>query len=109
MQRVVGQLLSQDGLSSAATLPTAPVVATTAWLGQTVGVPGAPQTDHRYGDEKEPVVLDVAEQPISGLYAAGELVGGLYYFNYAGGTGLTAGAVFGRIAGAGAAQHVQTG
>lgn len=41
--------------------------------------------------------------PIPGLFAAGELVGGLFYFNYPGGTGLTAGAVFGRIAGAGAA------
>ncbi len=34
-----------------------------------------------------------------GLYAAGELVGGLFYFNYPGGTGLMSGAVFGRIAG----------
>src|SRR3546814_5437004 len=33
-------------------------------------------------------VLDTDEQPIPGLYAAGELVGGLFYFNYAGGTGL---------------------
>jgi tricarballylate dehydrogenase len=33
----------------------------------------------------------------------GELVGGLFYFNYPGGSGLTAGAVFGRIAGVGAA------
>ncbi|HEY5645790.1 MAG TPA: FAD-dependent tricarballylate dehydrogenase TcuA, partial [Pseudomonadales bacterium] len=38
-------------------------------------------------------------QPIPGLYAAGELVGGLFYFNYPGGSGLTSGAVFGRIAG----------
>ena len=38
--------------------------------------------------------------PIPGLYAAGELVGGIFYFNYPGGTGLTNGAVFGRIAGA---------
>lgn len=37
--------------------------------------------------------------PIRGLYAAGELVGGLYYHNYGSGTGLMAGAVFGRIAG----------
>jgi tricarballylate dehydrogenase len=37
--------------------------------------------------------------PIAGLFAAGELVGGLFYFNYPGGTGLTSGAVFGRIAG----------
>jgi len=37
--------------------------------------------------------------PLSGLFAAGELVGGLFYFNYPGGSGLTAGAVFGRLAG----------
>lgn len=47
-------------------------------------------------------VLDVDRQPIPGLYAAGEMVGGLFYFNYPGGTGLTSGAVFGRIAGAAA-------
>ena len=41
--------------------------------------------------------------PIPGLYAAGELVGGIFYFNYPGGTGLTNGAVFGKIAGVGAA------
>ena len=44
-------------------------------------------------------VLDVDMRPIPGLYAAGELVGGLFFNNYPGGTGLTAGAVFGRIAG----------
>jgi tricarballylate dehydrogenase len=44
-------------------------------------------------------VLDVEQSPIPGLYAAGELVGGLFYFNYPGGTGLMSGSVFGRIAG----------
>jgi tricarballylate dehydrogenase len=44
-------------------------------------------------------VVDVGGQVIPGLYACGELVGGLFYFNYPGGTGLTSGAVFGRIAG----------
>ena len=44
-------------------------------------------------------VLDTYDRPIAGLYAAGELVGGLFYHNYPGGSGLTAGAVFGRIAG----------
>ena len=44
-------------------------------------------------------VLDTGEQPIPGLYGAGELIGGLFYFNYPGGTGLMSGAVFGRIAG----------
>jgi len=48
-------------------------------------------------------VLDVFGEPIPGLYAAGELVGDLFYFNYPGGTGLTSGAVFGRLAGTGAA------
>lgn len=42
-------------------------------------------------------------QAITGLYAAGELVGGLYYDRYPGGAGLTSGSVFGRIAGARAA------
>jgi tricarballylate dehydrogenase len=37
--------------------------------------------------------------PATGFPAAGEIVGGLYYHNHAGGTGLIAGAVFSRIAG----------
>ena len=49
-------------------------------------------------------VIDTEGKPIAGLYAAGELVGGLFYFNYPGGTGLMSGAVFGKIAGASAAQ-----
>ena len=49
-------------------------------------------------------VVDTEEAPIPGLFACGELVGGIFYFNYPGGTGLTNGAVFGRIAGAGAAR-----
>lgn len=47
-------------------------------------------------------VLNGDLEPIPGLYAAGELVGGLFYFNYPGGTGLMSGTVFGRIAGASA-------
>ena len=47
-------------------------------------------------------VLDDQDAPIAGLYAAGELVGGLFYHNYPGGAGLMSGAVFGRIAGRGA-------
>ena len=49
-------------------------------------------------------VLDTEDLPITGLYAAGELLGGLFYHNYAGGTGLMAGSVFGRIAGRSAAK-----
>ena len=47
-------------------------------------------------------VLDVHFHPIPGLYTAGEMVGGLFYFNYPSGTGLVSGAVFGRLAGASA-------
>jgi tricarballylate dehydrogenase len=39
-----------------------------------------------------------------GLYAAGEMVGGLFYHNYCSGTGLMSGATFGRLAGKSAAQ-----
>jgi len=49
-------------------------------------------------------VIDTDGQPMRGLYAAGELVGGIFWFNYPGGSGLTNGAVFGRIAGASAAK-----
>ncbi len=48
-------------------------------------------------------VLNVHFHPIPGLYCAGEMVGGLFYFNYPSGTGLVSGAVFGRLAGASAA------
>jgi len=48
-------------------------------------------------------VVDTEQRPIPGLFAAGELVGGLFYHNYPGGAGLMAGAVFGRIAGRAAA------
>jgi tricarballylate dehydrogenase len=48
-------------------------------------------------------VLDTNQQVIPGLYAAGEIVGGIFYFNYPGGSGLTNGSVFGQIAGSRAA------
>jgi len=44
-------------------------------------------------------VLDTGGQRIPGLFAAGELVGGIFYGNYLGGAGLMSGAVFGRQAG----------
>jgi tricarballylate dehydrogenase len=44
-------------------------------------------------------VHSTEDKPIIGLYAAGELVGGLFYNNYPGGSGLMAGSVFGQLAG----------
>jgi tricarballylate dehydrogenase len=48
-------------------------------------------------------------KPLQGLYAAGEMVGGIFYFNYPGGSGLINGAVFGRIAGASAGRDAMMG
>ena len=46
-------------------------------------------------------------RPIPGLFAAGELTGGVFYHNYPGGTGLMNGSVFGKVAGHSAAQYVK--
>lgn len=53
-------------------------------------------------------VQDVLSNSIPGLYAAGEVIGGLFYFNYPGGAGLMAGSVFGKISGENAAQFIKT-
>ena len=53
-------------------------------------------------------VQSVSGSSIPGLFAAGEIVGGLFYFNYPSGTGLVSGAVYGRIAGTSAAAHAKT-
>ncbi len=52
-------------------------------------------------------VLDEEQTPIPGLFATGELMGGLYYDGYPGGAGLMAGAVFGRIAGISATTYAR--
>ncbi|GJE88500.1 FAD/NAD(P) binding domain-containing protein [Phanerochaete sordida] len=57
-------------------------------------------------DPETAAVLSESGAPIKGLFCTGELVGGLYYSNYPGGSGLTAGAVFGRKAGQQAAKLV---
>lgn len=53
-------------------------------------------------------VQDMTDQSIPGLYAAGELVGGLFFENYPGGTGLMSGSVFGKLAGASAAARARS-
>jgi tricarballylate dehydrogenase len=53
---------------------------------------------------KQGQVMSTGWRPIEGLYAAGEMVGGLFHHNYALGSGLMSGAVFGRIAGRSAAK-----
>ncbi len=50
-------------------------------------------------------VIDNAGRAIEGLYAAGELMGEVYYYNYPGATSVLRGAVFGRIAGREAARR----
>jgi tricarballylate dehydrogenase len=53
-------------------------------------------------------VLDTGDRPVKGLFAAGELVGGIFYGNYLGGAGLMSGSVFGRIAGGSAAAYARS-
>ncbi len=50
-------------------------------------------------------VVHTMGYPIPGLYAAGEMVGGLWHGNYPSGAGMMAGTVFGRTAGANAAEE----
>lgn len=50
-------------------------------------------------------VLNQEGTPIAGLFAAGEMVGGIFYKNYPGGSGLMSGAVFGKLAGTSAAYY----
>jgi len=59
----------------------------------------------RINDKAE--VQDVLLESIPGLYAAGELLGGVFYFNYPGGTGLMMGSVYGKIAGESAAKFIE--
>ena len=54
----------------------------------------------------EGAVLHSHDRAIPGLYAAGEMVGGLWAWNYPSGGGMMAGAVFGRIAGEAAGRYV---
>ena len=53
----------------------------------------------------EAKVVHTMGYPIPGLYAAGEMVGGLWYGNYPSGAGMMAGTVFGRISGTNAADE----
>ncbi|MBN2059482.1 MAG: FAD-dependent tricarballylate dehydrogenase TcuA [Deltaproteobacteria bacterium] len=48
---------------------------------------------------KRAQVLDNCDRPIEGLYASGEIIGGLFFHNYAGATGQLGGAIFALIAG----------
>lgn len=56
---------------------------------------------------EEGEVLNKEGEPIPGLFAAGEMVGGIFYQNYPGGSGLMSGAVFGKLAGTAAAQFAE--
>ncbi|KAI2694764.1 hypothetical protein CBS147372_9603 [Penicillium roqueforti] len=54
-------------------------------------------------------VLNNEGRPMPGLYCTGEIAGGIFHHNYAGGPGLTKGAVFGRIAVREATQYAKAG
>jgi tricarballylate dehydrogenase len=97
----VRDALSTRGLAPAKSnwaqrLDTAPFVAYAVTGGITFTFGGV-----RVNDRAQ--VVSTSWAPIAGLYARGEMVGGLFHGNYPGGTGLMSGAVFGRLAGAHAA------
>lgn len=50
------------------------------------------------------IISDLTGKSVPGVFCAGEMVGGLFYENYPGGSGLTSGTVFGLKAGKNAAQ-----
>ncbi|KAI0197010.1 FAD/NAD-P-binding domain-containing protein [Astrocystis sublimbata] len=53
------------------------------------------------------VVREATRSPIEGLWCAGEILGGLFFDNYPGGSGLTMGVIMGRAAGKGAAERAR--
>jgi tricarballylate dehydrogenase len=55
---------------------------------------------------KNAEVLNENGEPIKGLYACGEMVGGVFFHGYPGGSGLTSGALFGREAGYSASKGI---
>jgi tricarballylate dehydrogenase len=91
------QGLDIDKSNWANTLDTPPFEAYAVTCGITFTFGGL-----RIGNDAQ--VMSSDGEPIPGLFAAGELVGGIFWFNYPGGRGLINGAVFGRIAGASAAR-----
>ncbi len=71
-------------------------------------VPLSPTLHHTMGGLRintSAQVINTDGQPIPGLYAAGEVTGGLHGSNRVGGNALTDGVVFGRIAGRNAANN----
>lgn len=79
-------------------IATPPFVAYGVWCGITFTYGGLQAN-------RESQVLNTEGEVIPGLYACGEIIGGLFYHNYPGGSGLTRGAIMGRIAGYNAARE----
>jgi tricarballylate dehydrogenase len=52
-------------------------------------------------------VIDTEGHPIEGLFAAGEIIGGLFYYAYPAGSSLTWATVMARSAGSSAVQHAR--
>src|SRR5260370_33222660 len=89
-----------DKTNWAQRLDTPPYEAYAVTTGITFTFGGLKRTNDTEGE-------DTTGTPLPGLYAAGELVGGLFYHNYASGTGLMSGATFGRLAGRSAAEFAR--
>ncbi len=55
------------------------------------------------------VISEASRKPLRGLYCTGEIVGGLFWDNYPGGSGLMMGSILGRMAGMHAAETARHG
>ncbi|RDW90517.1 uncharacterized protein DSM5745_02292 [Aspergillus mulundensis] len=97
-----GKKLALPKSNWATPLTRGPYVAVKVTCGVTFTFGGL-AVDH----ETAGVLSSATDSPIPGLYCAGEMLGGLFWDNYPGGSGLTSGAVFGRRAGRAAAAHAR--
>lgn len=98
-----GPHLSLDKTNWALPIVQAPFLAVKVTCGVTFTFGGL-----RIEPESAGVVAEETGHPIPGLFCAGEMLGGLFYGNYPGGSGLTSGSVFGRRAGKAAARRATT-
>jgi tricarballylate dehydrogenase len=100
-------LLRLDGIATRGVKPSKSNWAAKIETGPFYGCPVRAGITFAYGGiriDANAQVLDQDGRAIPGLYAAGEIVGGIFCGNYAGGTGMMSGSYFGRIAGKRAAQ-----
>ena len=96
----------KDGISATAVIPSKSNWAAPISVAPFSAFPVTCGITFTYGGVRvnpQAQVMNEDGDPIGGLFAAGEMIGGLFYGNYPTGCGIMAGTVFGRTAGRSAA------